>query len=291
MRVAHIILTHKNPVQLARLIKTMQHPQFDFYIHADTKIRIDDLKDIEQMPNVKLIKNRIECNWGGFTLLKAIFNSLSEVLSSGIDYGFINLLSAQDYPITTPQKIYEFLLEKKGKNFISFDESHNSEWWKNASNRYEKYHFTDLKIKGKFFLERILNMFMPSRKFPEYSTLYGGNKSTWWTISTDCAIYLCEKFYENTKLHKFLQFCWGTDEFVIPTFIMNSHFKDHVVNDNLRYIDWSEGKASPKLFDLSDFEKISSSNMLFARKFDSVHNEAILDKIDEQLLTDPKIEK
>jgi hypothetical protein len=285
MRVAHIILTHKNPVQLARLIKTMQHPQFDFYVHADTKLSDDDLKKIKEIPNVTMIKARIECNWGGFTLLKAIFSSLSEVLASGVRYDFVNLLSGQDYPICTPQKIYDFLEQKQGKNFISFDQSHDSEWWKTAANRYERYHFTDLKFKGRFFLERILNMITPARKFPEYSALYGGNKSTWWTISADCAIYLNKKFNESPKLHTFLQYCWGTDEFVIPTFIMNSAFKDHVINDNMRYIDWSEGKASPKLFDLSDFEKISSSDMLFARKFDTEYNEAILDKIDEQLLT------
>ena len=285
MRVAHIILTHKNPVQLARLIKTMQHPLFDFYVHADTKMCADSLKYVESLPNVKLIKARIGCNWGGYSILKAIFNSLNEVLASGVNYDFINLLSAQDYPISTSQEICEYLAIRRGVNFITYDPSHDSEWWQHAANRYEKYHLTDWKIKGTFYLEKALNFFSSSRKFPDYEILYGGNKSTWWTISSECASYLIEVFDKNKKLRKFLQFCWGTDEFVIPTLILNSPFRDSVVNNNMRYIDWTEGNASPKLLMLADFEKIRSSNMHFARKFDLDQDENILNKIDEQLLT------
>lgn len=82
-------------------------------------------------------------------------------------------------------------------------------------------------------------------------------------------------------MRKFLKFCWGTDEFVIATMIMNSPFKDQVVNDNLRYIDWSEGNANPKILGLEDFDPILSSNMLFARKFDEHHDREILDKLDQ----------
>jgi hypothetical protein len=288
MRVAHIILTHKNHDQLVRLIKTLQHPQFDFYVHLDAKVPVSEVAILKEFPNVKLITNRIACNWGGFTILQAVFNSISEVLNSGVKYEFINLLSGQDYPVTSPQHIFDFLEERKGKNFISFDAEHDSDWWKTALDRYEKYHFTDLNFKGKFFAEKIVNMLAPARKFPEYTKLYGGNKSTWWTISTDCAAFLNEKFNNSPKLIAFLKYCWGTDEFVIPTLIMNSPYKEQVINDNLRYIDWSEGNANPKLFGLSDFDDIRSSNMLFARKFDNQHDEDILDKIDQTILTSNK---
>jgi hypothetical protein len=285
MRVAHIILTHKNPDQLFRLIKTLQHPQFDFFIHLDGKVQLSELERLKEFPNVKFISNRIACNWGGFTILQAIFISISQILNSGLKYEFINLISGQDYPVISPQQIYEFLDERKGKNFISFDAEHDSDWWKTALDRFQKYHFTDLNFKGKFFAEKILNMVTPARKFPEYTKLYGGNKSTWWTISTDCAAYLTEKFYSNPRMTSFLKYCWGTDEFLIPTLIMNSPYKDHVVNDNLRYIDWSEGNANPKLLDLNDFENIRSSNMLFARKFDDFYDQEILDKIDQSIKT------
>jgi len=285
MRVAHIILTHKNPAQLVRLIKSMQHPQFDFYVHADAKVALETWKVNENFPDVTFIKKRVECNWGGFTIVQAIFNAISEVLASGKTYDFINLLSGQDYPINSPENIYNFLLQHPGKNFIAYDESHQTDWWRTAADRYEKYHFTDLNFRGRFFAERIVNMIAPARKVPDGTILYGGNKATWWTISGECAAYMNNEFNHSPRLINFLRFCWGTDEIVIPTLIMNSVFKNQVVNDNLRYIDWSEGNASPKSFDISDFDKISRSKMLFARKFDLDHDEKILNKIDQTLLT------
>jgi hypothetical protein len=280
MRIAHIIIIHKNLNQLARLIKSMQHPQFDFYVHVDGKVSDQELKKFVGSPNIIFINNRIKCNWGGFTILRAIFNSISEIVSSGKRYDFINLISGQDYPISSPRQILDFLGQHTGKNFISYDTSSESEWWKKAAHRYQKYHLTDFNIKGRYMIERMINSILPARKFPEYSTLYGGNKSTWWTISGECGAYLDHKFRNSPELVRFSRFCWGTDEFVIPTLILNSRFKDQVINESLRYIDWSEGNASPKIFDVSDFEKIMSSKMLFARKFDLDKDSEILDKID-----------
>jgi hypothetical protein len=34
---AHIIMAYKDPSQIERLVKTMSHPDFDFYIHVDAK--------------------------------------------------------------------------------------------------------------------------------------------------------------------------------------------------------------------------------------------------------------
>lgn len=285
MRVAHIIITHKNYSQVARLIQTMQHPQSDFYIHSDARVPAAELDNLKDLQNTFLIRKRIKCNWGGYSLTKAIFNSISEVLATGIAYDYINLLSGQDYPISPPEQFHNFLTQQNGKNFIAYDESQESEWWRKAAGRYEKYHFTDYKFKGKFLLEKIVNKIAPGRKFPGYTTLYGGNTSTWWTISRECAIYLNKTFNSSSQLPKFLRFCWGTDEFVITTIIMNSPFKEHTINNNLRYIDWSEGKDSPKLFDLSDYEKIKNSKKMLARKFDINYDRHILNKIDQQLLT------
>ena len=64
------------------------------------------------------------------------------------------------------------------------------------------------------------------------------------------------------------------------TIIMNSKYGAKVCNDNLRYIDWSEGKNNPKVLTKDDFSLINSSNKLFARKFDSNVDEQVLDMID-----------
>lgn len=58
------------------------------------------------------------------------------------------------------------------------------------------------------------------------------------------------------------------DEIYMQTFLQN--YGLNFVNDNLRYIDWSDKMPSPKSLDEEDFERVMSSGKLFARKFDKV---------------------
>jgi hypothetical protein len=283
MRIAYLIMAHKSPGQLLRLIERLQHAQFDFYIHIDKKVPLDQFEFIEKKVRVTFIKNRVVCNWGGSNFLKGIINSLSE-LNALNKYDFISLLSAQDYPLIPPSEIYNYLERNLGTNYISFEASKESKWWKSAVLRYQKYHFTDLNIKWKYFFERKFNAIMPQRKFPGSLELFGSSNATWWTINGDCSEYVVQKLKYDKKLWRFLKYSWGTDEFVISSIIMNSEFKHKVVNNNLRYIDWSEGNAHPKLLSITDFDQICNSKMMFARKFDEEVDIKILDKIDRECL-------
>ncbi|MBB6502889.1 beta-1,6-N-acetylglucosaminyltransferase [Pedobacter cryoconitis] len=98
MRIAHIIMAHKNPDQLIRLIKRLHHPEADFYIHIDTKSAIEDFNLALSIVRVLFIKNRVNCNWGGNSLFLGIISSMNEVISLKKNYSFLNLLSVQDYP-------------------------------------------------------------------------------------------------------------------------------------------------------------------------------------------------
>ncbi|MBC8986438.1 glycosyltransferase [Pedobacter sp. N36a] len=281
MRVANIIIAHKNPLQLERLIRKMQHENFDFYIHIDKKIEIESFLFLKEIKGVYFIRNRVVCNWGGHSTLKAMLNSLKETQANETSYGFYNLMSAQDYPIRKNQEFYDFLLVHQKNSFI-FYESEESGWWKMAIQRYQHYHLTDFNFFGSYFLERMMNKVLPIRKFPMSLKLYGGRKASWWTLNYESASYLSNFFNQESKLDKFLKFCWGTDEFVIPTILLNSPFKEQMINDNLRYIDFPEGKANPRILEMEDLPLMKDSNMFFARKFDMPMSEEVLRRIDEQ---------
>lgn len=73
---------------------------------------------------------------------------------------------------------------------------------------------------------------------------------------------------------------WGPDEFLFNSLIMNSPFRSNISEKkNLRYIDWSEGNASPKVLKMEDFEKVINSNCFIARKFDENVDKEIIEKI------------
>ena len=77
-----------------------------------------------------------------------------------------------------------------------------------------------------------------------------------------------------------MRFTWGPDEFIVPTIIMNSRFKETVINNNFYYIDWSKGGVNPKTLLTEDYALLISSDKMLARKFDVSVDDGILDMLD-----------
>jgi len=100
------------------------------------------------------------------------------------------------------------------------------------------------------------------------------------TITQDCAAYIVNFIESNKKLRRFIRFTWGPDEFVIPTLVLNSKFRESVINDNFYYIDWSGGGSNPKILTAEDYEHLKSTDKTLARKFDIKVDTAILDRLD-----------
>src|SRR4051812_8251666 len=120
MKLAHLLLAHTGPQQLERLITRLQHPDAHCYIHLDLKTDIKPYLFLAQKENVSFIKKRIKVYWGGYSIVQATLNGFEEILASGIDYGFINLMSGQDYPIRSIDAFHDFLSANPGKIFMHF---------------------------------------------------------------------------------------------------------------------------------------------------------------------------
>lgn len=281
MKVCHLIMVHKNPTQVERLVNALQHPDCDIFIHVDKKVDIEHFKHIGNVSRVVFVKKRVKVNWGGYSFVKAVCNSIEEIRLTENHYDFINLLSAQDYPIKKIDYFLSFLENNKGKCFISYDETTNREWWSENIVRVTKYHFNDFSFKGKYVFQRLVNKLLPQRKFPINWELYGSNYSSWWILSTEAAYFFVDTIKHNRKLTKFVRYTWGSDEYLYATVIMNSKFKDFVVNNNFRYIDWSDRKAHPKILKSDDFSKITNTDNFFARKFDINIDTKIIDLFEE----------
>ena len=178
MKVAHLILTYTDPVQTERMIKALSNPNFDFYIHVDKKIDIAPHLYLGNLPNVYLIKNRVEVRWAGYNTVKATFSCIKEIANSGRLYHYIDFLSGQDYPIKSASYIQEFLSQHKGKEFIeAIDIAVN---FKEDLPKLTRYHFVNFTFKGKYKLEWLCNILLGKRKIPASLTMYG--KAMFWML-------------------------------------------------------------------------------------------------------------
>jgi hypothetical protein len=280
MRVAHLILTYTNPAQTERMIKNMYHANFDFYIHVDKKFDVNPHLYLKSLPNVYFINNRTDVGWSGFSTVLATFECIKEIVNRKQKYDFINFLSGQDYPLVGPDVLNDFFLQNIGKEFLSYRDIVND--WTEGLIRMEKYYLTAYKFPGKYLMENLINKILPRRKLPNNLHPYG--KSMFWMLSPEAAMYVVNTVEADKKLKTFFFYTWGSDEFVFQTILMNSAFREKIINNNYRYIDWSLGGANPKLLDITDADALKSSGMLFARKFDMIKHPEILDFIDSQLI-------
>ena len=289
MRVAHLIITYTNPLQTERMIKRMQHPDFDFYIHLDAKFPIDSHKFLLSIPNVYLIQNRMNVQWAGYSTMQAVFNAAKEIFASGISYDFVSLMSGQDYPIKSVDEMRSFYEARKGKLLMKYRAFEGE--WEEGMLRVNRYHMTDFKFRGQYFIERILNKLFPHRRTPKGMKFYGS--SMFWAISVEALKYVTDTIEYNHSLKQFFKFSWASDEFLFQTILLNSHLATEVVNENCHYYKHAPKTPSPKNLSLEDFEDIMASDRIFARKFIMDSDIDLMNKfdqtIDEQLMLGIKV--
>ncbi|MBS7566252.1 glycosyl transferase [Mucilaginibacter sp. Bleaf8] len=278
MKIAHLILAHDKPRQLERLIDRIAYDGDAIFIHLDKKADISHFNYLSDKARVYFIKKRVKVNWGAYTIVQATINGFEEIINSGTEYQYINLLSGADYPLQPPRYIHQFLDAHPNRAFMKYE---HFEDWQEAISRVTKYHLVNYPFPGHYGAEWILNTLLPKRSMPGAPVMVG--RSQWFTASIQCIKYIVNFWNTHPDVRRFTKFTWGPDEFIFQTILYNSPLRDCIVNDHLRYIDWSAGAASPKTLTTADADALLSSGKLFARKFDMTNHAAILDKIDAHL--------
>jgi hypothetical protein len=273
MKIAHLILAHKNPKQLERLLNALSHPEFDFYIHIDKKTKAEPFIYLTNKKNVFLVKNRTKIYWAGYGTIQATLNGFREIIPKGYDY--INVISAQDFPLKSADHIYRYIHERQGKEFITC-ESIDDEW-PEAAPRVRNYHLINWQIPGRHRLEKLLNKILPARKFPLDYKIVG--RANWFTLTPDASQYVLDFLDVHPEVVRYFKYCWGADEFIFATIIYNSKFGENIL-DNLVHVIWYEGKGHPEILTSKNFNELKASDKLFARKFDMEVDSTIIDMLE-----------
>lgn len=274
--IAIIINAHKNQNQIQRLINKLKHKEIDIYIHTDKKV------PVQTFENAITLTKRYDIKWGDESIINCIISSLEEIQNK--KYTHYILLSGQDYPIVSTNKMVNFLKQNKGKNFLDYVKIGNKKGEWNVSNRYSSYRFNNKIIDS--ISRRIWN----KREILKNTPHYGG--SLWWILTNDSIEYLISKYY-SLNLSKKLKYTSCIDEVFFQTILCNSKFKNNIINNNYRYIDWSDhiqgkNKGNPNILTKKDYLKIINSGKFFARKFDENIDTEILDMLDKYIENNAK---
>lgn len=262
MKIAHLILAHKNPQQLERMIRAMDHPAFDFYIHIDGKTDAAPFQYLFDNRRIFPVRKRTKVYWAGYGTIQATINGFEEMIDK--DYDYINVMSAQDFPLRPAEELYQYIDDHRGSEFITC-ESIDAEWAEAAS-RVRQYHLINWRFPGKYKVEKLVNRLLPPRKFPLDHQFVG--RANWFTLTREAVRYCLQFLKQHPDVVRYYKFCWGADEFIFSTILYNSPFRERILN-HLTYVDWSGPKTGhPKILGAEDFKPMLASGKFFARKFD-----------------------
>jgi hypothetical protein len=286
MKLAHLILAHNNPKQLERLVRRLTDADTDIFIQLDEKADRGPFEFLSGIDHVYFIEKRVPVYWGTFSIVQATLNGFEEILAKHKrqKYSHINLLSAQDYPLKSPAEFRKYLFEYPDRTFIHA--LNIREEWTEAMDRVKKFNFGDYRFPGHYLVQYAANILLLRKKVPEQLIPHG--RSQWFTITPECTKYVIDYLNNHDNVKRYFRMSFAPDEFFFQTILMNSPLKDKVINDNLRYIDFSQGGTHPKVLTVKDADRMISSDKFFARKFNQETDGIVLNYLDWLIDVNPE---
>jgi hypothetical protein len=276
LRFAYIISAYKRLNQLSRLVRRLHTDTAVFFVHVDRKTNDGDYaalaEGLQDLPSVHFLE-RHTCHWGGFGHVRATLKGIDELRRIGTPFDYVILLTGQDYPIKSNEHIESFFTLAKGNSFMGFSALPSDSW--SPRGGLDRIEYRHLRVHGRHLRSPF------RRRFPAGLRPYGGG--AYWCLSRACIEYVARFVAERPDVVEFFESVDIPDELFFQTVVLNSELGDTVVNDNLRYIDWTRGRR-PAILGAADFTALRNSQKLFARKFDVQQDEAVLDLIDRHLL-------
>lgn len=313
MQINYILGVHRLPGQVERLISQLHAPGVRFFIHVDMgtdivpfRERLDKAADVTLIPD----RDRVHARWDSFGIVEMILTLIRYAYRSGKNDSFVILLSGQDYPLKSPDKIARFLSKNHENDFISGQPieqmSHKLYWYsgyhlqilQNGTVRevefrlfqfFNKIVWKDL-VRCALYRPREIPMmpaflFLP-RKAPACLKLYTGE--LWWVLRHSTVGLFFDFLEQYPEVSHYFRYVLTPDEAFFHSVLYSiPEVRQNLCNSSLRYIDWSQSLRHPRTFTMQDKtilqKQMEIPSCLFARKFDQNIDAAILDEIDRQI--------
>lgn len=274
-----MVSAYQRPAQLGRLLRALATPNASFAIHVDRKTRPSVFRAmqaaVDGVARVHFLERHVS-HWGGFGHVRATLKGLAHAVESGDPFDYLVLLTAQDYPLRPAALIEEQLGDAGGRSYLSY-------WplpfrlWKprEGLDRFQDWHFVSYGH---------LHIALPLRReIPGGLRAFGGGP--YWCLARPVVEHVYDFVRRNPEYVRFFEHVYVPDELFFQTIVLNSPHTPSLVNDDLRFIDWSEPRG-PTVLRMEHLPRLLESDKLFARKFDESVDAGVLDALDRHLERD-----
>ena len=249
---AYLIEAHKCDEMLLTLLRMLDVPWNDIFIHMDSKNTDYQPETVEcRMKYAKVFHaERHSVVWGGVSQVKAELVLLKTAVAHG-PYQHYHLISGVDLPIQTQEDIRAFFEANPDREFVHFDPHPFSPF--NDERVYYRHFFQNIDLRRHPVLGVINGILLSGQKLLKIKRnqdVHFTKGSNWFSCTDGFARYLLTK-----------------EEWVL---IVQSPYQDKIYqgpgDTSARAIDWDRG--NPWVWKYADLEQLKASPCMFARKFD-----------------------
>lgn len=291
-RHAYLIAAHDNYYVLAQLMRLLDDPRNDIYLHVDAKAREFDSSRFSSLcrhSRVTMLP-RMKVYWGDYSQVESVLRMLAVALKG--NYAYFHVLSGADLPLKSPDHIHQFFADHAGAEFVAFNKApvYTHDWlaYFHPANRLAKSpHSLTTAAHARFTrvsvaVQRRLQIDRTRAWGVEIK--YG---SDWYSITSGLAQHLVDN---EKRIRGWFRWSFNPVEYYVQTAVWNSPFRarvfdmDDPYHSSMRLIDFPRGSgSSPYTWRASDFEELVTSNRLFARKFNPAVDREIIDLLVEHV--------
>ncbi|WP_136808912.1 beta-1,6-N-acetylglucosaminyltransferase [Desulfosediminicola flagellatus] len=272
IKIGFLILAHNNPARLLRLITRLhsEDPTCNIIIHYDRNSTSGEFQNLQEscisMQRIHILKgkNRIKCNWGGFSIVQATLNLMEYGLTNLSNCDYYYLLSGSCYPVRPLHHLKSFLTKNLGTAFI---ECNDAQWIKGGmrEDRYLYRHFFNFKtqpwiFRRTYWLQRFFGI---KHKLPSpIERIYFG--SQWWCLPATSVSHIF-KLSKDKIIINFFKRVWIPDECFFQSLIILNTAAIERTNHSLTYYNF-DNLGRPTITPKESLKYFNFRNHYFIRK-------------------------
>lgn len=291
-RHAYLIIAHHHFDMLSRLIRALDSEHADFYIHINKSVRDLDEQAIlsAAVKSRAQIFRKYKITWGADTQIRCELFLMEQAAKGRYDY--YHLLSGVDIPLKTGREIEAFF-ETQESSFLEVKQETDLTGTlervryfyplqpligRQKTGRGWRYALLDQLAYESLKIQKLLGV--DRTKNAPFAYCRGGN---WFSIRHDLVEYAIG---QKKLIGRYFYSTMNADEMFLQCVAMASPLQDTIVKENLRLVDWQRtehGGCSPHTFTMEDWDMLTSSDKLFARKFDPAIDAEVIDALYSRL--------
>jgi hypothetical protein len=289
MTVAYVVLSHRNPPQVLRLVRALaEGPGARVLVrHDDRRSRLP--ASAIEAAGAEAVEDHIELDWGRWSQLELILSCLSEV-ARRLDPEWTLILSGQDYPLRPMAEIEADLERSKSDARIgavreveSRRPATDDEFYLRC--RYRHYArpraMPDLPrpVRPLLYVRDMPPLMGVRRIAPPPLRLYAS--ADWLTLRRGALQTVLDAVGNRRLMRHFRRVAVPSESFFASVLLGDPSLA--VERDHRRFARFSRpGAPHPDILTSSDLDSLLASGADFARKFDAEVDSEVLDRLDER---------